>query len=374
VKHTVWTIDLGPSVNAEQNTTTPLSQDCLDKAEVSVHSQSAQLDAAKAESMAVNSGEFQDRVKGYTPIFNSIFHDWTVDRTNCAAIWNDVNVVYFLNDTNGYAKNLVITLDPGLTKIMKVDEYKSVKFTTFSFPNWDGYEFYAPTAPSNVYKAQAIYNHPTVQQPPSGQPLCTSKQCDLAIWTGLEDSNHASNNHLAQTGSVGNITCSSLNNCSAAKYQMWYEFLPANAVYCGGAMSAGDQISAKITNDGVTNGTTDHYDVFTADTTTSGLCSTTVKYTAMTVPTIAAYINERSCLSSCTGTPVYSSLAKFSSDTITGYIYYHSTLNSISVPWTASAFNEYNMTNSGTVNIGHTAKTSPGTTITETWKTSSNTG
>ncbi|MGI0060199.1 MAG: hypothetical protein ACREBJ_10580, partial [Nitrosotalea sp.] len=146
-------------------------------------------------------------------------------------------------------------------------------------------------------------------------------------------------------------------------------------VYYGGAMSAGDQISAKVTNDGITNGTSDHYDIFTADTTTSGLCSTTVKYTAMTVPTIASYINERSCLTCPPNTPVYSSLAKFSSDTITGYIYYHGALNSISVPWSAGAgsFNEFNMTNSGNVNISHTAKTSPGATFTETWSKSNGT-
>ncbi|HSB57752.1 MAG TPA: hypothetical protein VLD38_08095 [Nitrosopumilaceae archaeon] len=353
-----------PNVNAA---TTTLSQDCADNASTIAHSLASKLDETKAKSLASSNSEFNDRTQGYIISNSDIFNEWQINKTDCTPVWKDVNIVYFLNDTSGYAKNLVFTLDPELKTVIKVDEYKA-GFAFISNTHWDGYEFYGNSLHSlTVYKAQAIYNHPTVSKPVSGPTCPSSNTCDLLIWTGLGNAVGASNGNLAQTGSVSTVNCST-NPCTTS-YFMFYEFLPNAYVNCG-SINANDQISAKITKG---SGSSSLYDVSTVDTYLSKMCTKTgYSYPQLTNPTIAPFINERDCFTSSCST--IHSLAKFGTDTIVGYMQYNGILNSISVPYNNSYYTEDQMWNpsyGATHNVSHNGAGSGS--FTETWLSSNNT-
>lgn len=335
------------------------------------------VDETKAKNLASTNSQFAALTSGYVYKFDSIFNNWTVNKADCSLTWNSINAVYHLYDSKGnYAYNLVFSLDPQLTQVTKVDEYKPV-FATYgssTSPNWAGYEFGANSAhTTNVYEAYFQFNQPSVSQPTSG-PNCVSKACWLVVWDGLEDSLGAGDGNLAQTGSGAEISCSSPTSCHTT-YSLWYEFLPSGITICSTNVSPGDSIYPSITNDVIKGGSSANYDVSTTDSNSGASCSTQVPYSQMRSPTLASFINERVCETNCTPpgpTTVYYSLPKYSSDTIAGSVYYSGALTSIYQPWSSGNYYTWTMTNSGTTNISNGAVNNFGI-FTETWSSSQGT-
>lgn len=313
---------------------------CIDKAEKLAQAMASSLDETKARLMANSSSAFNTKTHVYIVTNKGeIFHEFTIDRTSCTPIWKYVHVGFFLNDTKGYAENLVFTLDPALKTIVNVEEYRS-GFAYIQSRNWDGYEFGGNSSKTlTVYKAQAVYNQPAISQPTgSGQPTCTSTMpCKLSTWTGLE-AHTGGTTGLVQTGSIAEINYTG----ATPDYHMFWEAIGtgSSSMYCG-SINNNDQISAKVTNEGLNSTNTSNYDIYTVDANSGLLCYAKVTSYEVTNPTLATFINEIPSTGPPTG-PYYP-LPNFGTDTIQGYMYYNGALNSISVPYNAGYYNDIQM-------------------------------
>lgn len=333
----------------------PISQNCAEKATRFAHIMADTLDEEQARIIAYEYILDQPNLKHFTIIPGAISNEWTINNVNCMPDLEAVNVPYFLHNNQGYVRNLVITLTPDLSEIIKTDQYKSNFYAVQNSDNWDGYEFAdGDNTTQPVYQAKAYYQHPDGKQPNqavSGNPDCVNRPCEIAVWTGLTDDSGAENNHLVQAGSSSRVLCTSQGNCTTS-YFMWYEFLPNAAVFCGGALQPNDFVLTDIVNQKKDGGSSTKYNI-AASSTSGALCSVTGQtYSSMSNPTLAPFINERPCFSGCsTQNPTFTSLADFDQDTITGWIWYDNALRSIS---TTDNFNEFIMDNNpvGT-NISH---------------------
>ncbi|MDE2591154.1 MAG: hypothetical protein KGL95_15970, partial [Patescibacteria group bacterium] len=80
-------------------------------------------DNETAINLAENSNQFKSKVQGYSYKFNSIANILS----GCSL--TTVNVIFTLTDSNGsFAKNLVITEDPSLTKILNASEQEGAQY------------------------------------------------------------------------------------------------------------------------------------------------------------------------------------------------------------------------------------------------------
>jgi len=80
-------------------------------------------DNETAINMAENSDQFRSKVQGYSYKFNSI-----ANMLNGCSL-TTVNVVFTLTDSNGkFVKNLVITEDPSLTRILSISEQQGAQY------------------------------------------------------------------------------------------------------------------------------------------------------------------------------------------------------------------------------------------------------
>ncbi|MGI0086717.1 MAG: G1 family glutamic endopeptidase [Nitrosotalea sp.] len=361
-----------PSVNAQQQQQAKLQSDntCTKQVEQQMQTKGQLIDSKKAIQLATGNQEFQSMVKGYSSNFDSIFYNWTFD-SQCNTTLKNVNVVYFLHYANGTQKNLVVTLDPTLAKIVGFNEYVPPRYSTTSYPpNWAGYEFQGNSGATNpVYEADNSWTQTTVSVPYTGG--CVSPQtCDLATWSGLEDELGAyPDQNLAQAGTDAVVDC--IHSGCTYTYKAWYEFLPNNPVICTGVnVHAGDSMTADVVN---SNKPGSAYHISVVDSTSSTSCSMNYTYSAMTTPYYGDFIAERSCLSNCSGSnPTYSTLAKFTTFSQGGTIYYTGATQYIDTPYSNGWYNQDIMTNSGNTNIYNGAVT-PSSTFSETWHTSSGT-
>lgn len=83
------------------------------------------IDVKKAISLAYTSPEFVAKEKQYgTVSYNSFFNDW-VAGDPCNTLWKGVEVVFSATDKNGFARNIQVSEDVNLTKVLKVTEYQS---------------------------------------------------------------------------------------------------------------------------------------------------------------------------------------------------------------------------------------------------------
>ncbi len=81
------------------------------------------LDKSKAVALAAGSNRFQALARGLGFSFNSIFNTWSYSTASDGSVllnWIDVNVVYSLRNVNGSTTNLVVSEDPGLTRVLNV--------------------------------------------------------------------------------------------------------------------------------------------------------------------------------------------------------------------------------------------------------------
>ncbi len=339
---------------------------CLDKIEQDMQLQGSKIDSVKAISQVSGNEELKSKLQGYNSAFNSIFGNWNFDTTSCTAALQNVNIVYSLSRNNVYVKNVVATLDPALTKISSVSEHVgSFNFNSTTSTNWSGYEFVgASPNPPIVYEAKATWTVPSVSEPWSG--ACFFTHCDLAIWSGLEDTLGATNKHLAQAGTDSGVYCTS--GCSYF-YNSWYEFLPNASVQCTGKEpSPSDSMRVTITNQAKNGGSQSQYTALIEDLTKSTACGVVnYDYPSMTTPHYAPFINERPIVGGSTAR-----LPQFSSDTVTGYMYYSGSEPTIYTPFNAGLYTKSTMINGGNTNIVISGVNTSGQ-YTSTWHTSNGT-
>ena len=353
-----------------------LSQDCIKNSLNAAQAMGLLLDELKARMLASSSNEFKTDTQGNTIQNGSVINSWTIGKSDCSLTWNGVEVFYFLTDAKGHQNTLVITLDPQLTKVTSVNEYKTIhaNMGSSTFINWSGYEFAGNSNNStDVDQAEGQWNVPQVSQPSTGGN-CSTRICNLMIWDALEDRWGASDGLLAQTGSGSDVDCST-GTCNTS-YYIWDEFLPGGVSKCSTNVSYGDGITAEVTNDVINSGSNTNYDISTVDGYSGAMCTVSSHYYNMPHPTLAPYINERECLSSCnpiTTSSTLATLADFSSDTITGYVYYSGAQQFISTPYSNGYYVTDTMVNSGNTNISNGAVSSVYNDFTETYQNSSGT-
>lgn len=341
--------------------------DCIRSGELQVHNKTASFDMIKAISLSNNNTEFKSKIEGYNSTFDSKFDIWSLNKTSCTITWNTTNLVYDLGNGTNTVKRIIVTEDPTLTQILNVTEqHLTGRFSTaVPSSNWSGYEF---SGDGNIPpKTQMSDSYSTFIVPSISIPLYPSNACSggggwcvLATWVGLEDKEGTYPGvKLAQSGTVGNITCTS---SSCIQYSTFYEFLPAPPVYCTGLnqVNAGDSITADVYNDTITGGTNTHQiDIFTIDNTnlSANVCTISKNSYFTTTPVYSSFITEG---------PTWATLPQFNSVQMTqNTVYYGNAYRSISQPYSNGWFNEYNFYNTTDTSI--TNHDPMGQNFTETW-------
>jgi hypothetical protein len=272
-------------------------------------------------------------------------------------------VGYQLYNGTRYVKNIVVTLDPALTHVMKVDDYVAPTFVTATSNGiWSGYEFegsslppvtssFIGTAGGNTYRLPSV-TKPTFTNHVCRTDLGTFQPCDTSIWTGLEDTIGATNGHLVQAGTDGEITCSGSDSSCTTSYFLWYDFYPNAGFTCSNALMApNDVITLNVTNDAkALGGLNTNYDLSLQDTTHSFGCTVTRQsYTSMTTPTYAPFILERAQeTSNMKGYPATLAVFGNPTPTIPGKIFYSNFYNGLSSATIAAKWTMSNQNNNNT--------------------------
>lgn len=199
--------------------------------------------------------------------------------------WESVNVVFMLTNRTGYAGNLVVTESIDYSRITQVAIQKGG--LTFGNTNvlsgrWAGYEFWGSATP-NVEPMRESWAQ--WQIPPANAPwwgACWNPYaCAVSAWVGLsagtgglggaQQSCQSPPGCIVQAGTFGDISCSFFQ-CIGAQWT-WYEFLPAQPVYCRNNHNAGDWVWAEAYSHYLGGGDPNSYTVNVYD--NNGGCSST---------------------------------------------------------------------------------------------------
>lgn len=359
-----------PKVSA---TNDPLSPECSQKISDAMFAKGQLVDSKTATALANKDQRTISALNTYHSKKVVVYEGWNIDKANCDVSLYEVNVGYILADSNGKtAKTMIVTLDPALAKVTKVDLQEPRVYGTSS--NWSGYEVAGGGSPApTLTQTQVTYSIPAVSEPTTHNNYhcipntsANVNGCDVAPWVGLEGAlggGSQSNPQLAQDGNDGTITCTSVGSCTTS-YFLWYEVLPDSAFTCNNAsIRSGDFITATVTNAGSSN-----YNLSVQDSTASYGCSTTNYHDShMSTPIYAAFINERASTSSGDR-----ELAKFGSDTQTGSITYGGNTYQITSGMVQSTDTMQNTNVNGTwtnINLGSISSSA----FSQTWSTSDGT-
>ena len=86
------------------------------------------VDVQKAITLAYTSPEFTSKVNQYRNVtYNSFFNDW-VTGDPCNTTWKSIEIVFSTTDKNGLARNIQVTEDVNLTRVLNVTDYTSGYF------------------------------------------------------------------------------------------------------------------------------------------------------------------------------------------------------------------------------------------------------
>lgn len=330
--------------------------------ESNINSQTANFNTKEAVSLADSTNQFQSYSASYHLTFNSIFNTWSFDSQG-AVTWKTVNVVYSFSNSTGSSTNLVFTEKPDLSAVVSVTLQEAPP-TAGTSTNWSGYTFSGNSgATTPVYEAYATWTEPSVSEPQSY--FCYFKHCDLFIWPGLTATTGGSSG-IVQGGTDSGLYCTA--GCSYYYYG-WYEYYPASSVTCSNfPVSPGDSVGADIVNSGEYGGSTSSYAIYVYDFTAANTCSSSnSNYNSFATPYYGQFIAERPSFG---GT--LARLPKFGSVTISGDVYYGSSLTGIYTPYNNGWYIKTTMVNSGYTNI-NLGSVSSSSAFTETWSTSSGT-
>jgi hypothetical protein len=267
--------------------------------------------------------------------YNSIFQIGTVLGPQCDDSISSITVVFTIFNSSGFYGFLYVTENPlTLAVVGSIIRTNLPSFTASCAASsgdscsWAGYQVYANSGhTAEVTVASVDFEQPAPSYPSTGcNTVFSYQECVLSNWAGLEDTNGASDGHLAQAGTAGE--CIYSNSQCSVNYSAWYETIIPNsssnsAVVCtasnGGQVNihGGDQMSTYTYNEVTEGGSDTSYDFDIADSTSGSYCyAGGVSYSYLTNPTIADFIfeNQEQCQAS---TGECASLAEFSSSTFT---------------------------------------------------------
>jgi len=110
------------------DSTAGIKLDCKNPIGIQMNAVNQSVNQTKAISLAYTSQEFLNEVHQYGNVYyNSFFNDW-ITGDPCNTIWKDVEVVFTGYDKNGLTRNIQVTEDVDLTKVLNVTDYASGYF------------------------------------------------------------------------------------------------------------------------------------------------------------------------------------------------------------------------------------------------------
>lgn len=322
--------------------------------------EAAKIDKAKARSIAENSQVLKSYAKyANITLLYDVYFAYIIDSVNCTAPLNEVNVSYLVSNLGNNVKEdplkiITIMMDPKLENITKLREDTAIYAgSSYYSSNWAGYSFYGnSSATIPLYESKTTYIMPVVSKPISPSDACRvdlgKKKCMLMIWTGLTDT--YTGNKISQGGSVVEVECTSSTTCNT-KYYLFFEFYPQPAATCESnpPYNGGDSMTVTVTNKAKSGGSNTKYNIMVLDNTIGSGCGIfDYDFADLPSPYYGAFINERPAVGSYTN---YQTLAKFTYDTMTGWVYYNGSTKSIYTPYSNAWYNRYTMQNGGYTNI-----------------------
>ncbi|MBI1829521.1 MAG: hypothetical protein HY222_04935 [Thaumarchaeota archaeon] len=110
------------------NSTAGIRLDCKNPIGIQMQAVNESVNQTKAIALAYTSQEFLNEIHQYGNVYyNSFFNDW-ITGDPCNTIWQDVEVVFTGYDKNGLTRNIQVTEDVDLTKVLNVTDYASGYF------------------------------------------------------------------------------------------------------------------------------------------------------------------------------------------------------------------------------------------------------
>lgn len=110
------------------NSSAGIKLDCKNPIGNQMNAVNQSVNQTKAIALAYTSQEFLNETHRYGNVYyNSFFNDW-ITGDPCNTIWKDVEVVFSGYDKNGNARNIQVTEDVDLTKVLNVTDYGSGHF------------------------------------------------------------------------------------------------------------------------------------------------------------------------------------------------------------------------------------------------------
>ncbi|MDE1843910.1 MAG: hypothetical protein KGI10_01115 [Thaumarchaeota archaeon] len=107
----------------QSNATEGLRLDCKIPMGIQMRAINESVNQTKAIALAYTSQEFLNESQQYGNLYyNSFFNDWITDDP-CNTIWKDVELVFTGYDKNGNSRNIQVTEDIDLTKVLNVTNY-----------------------------------------------------------------------------------------------------------------------------------------------------------------------------------------------------------------------------------------------------------
>lgn len=296
---------------------------------------SSAIDVQSAINLAESSNTYSGMTgSGLLVTYSNLMNQWSYD-TNCNVLLTNVNVVFKLSNSTGFVGWLVITETPSISQIVSSNTQYTAKMhagSTGPSANWAGWEFQGNSGgTATIYESEIDYTEPTPTTPPTG--CANYHTCDVAVWAGLEDTEGATNSHLAQDGSWDKIQC---NPSCVTTYRAFYETLGTGGSggpqFCTiSGQTGGDSMHVTVTNEAANGGSNTKYDYLVNDNTRLKSCSWTgLSYSSMTTPKWSVHILEWP--TDC-GIVDCSSLAEFSSITIYGSILIGGVLYGVHYPY-----------------------------------------
>ncbi len=223
-----------------------------------------------AISLAATSSAFLGSISGYNASFSSIGTNWRESPT-CSVSFIYFSITYLLNARNDSQYLLTLGANPGTGIVFSAGitpaAYHSLPINQTS-STYSGYAI----AQDSSYDPYVNYTQvgwwvPTVHAPSgncgtgSGNP----PGCELAEWTGLQNSTYDGTNHVTTGEVIQTGTDAECNStCTSGNYNGWAEYLNGNSAgiqqnlmhTCANTIAAGDEMYGEVANQKIINGTT----------------------------------------------------------------------------------------------------------------------
>ena len=247
-----------------------------------------------ARNFAESSALYASLIKGNSSSFTGTGNEWNLNFADCTVSWSGVLVNYLLISAATGSK-YILTFDENPTNAIissyEVSPWFSATIATNASETYSGYGVAVASHPVGTEADEVNYTgtywfQPTVSNDASPGCGSGSSICELAVWTGIQNSTYDGPDHspahgeVIQTGTIATVTCS--GSCSET-YNVFSEYTSGdqNGIYqeisstCPGMnLSTGDDIVASVGSQAVINGTSGKaFYTFLEDDTSAKACN-----------------------------------------------------------------------------------------------------